>query len=208
MNWNEVFHGVPLVAILRGLTVAEAAPVGEELVNAGFRCAEVTLNSPDPFACIGILQREFGDRLLIGAGTVLTEKEVAQVADQDGRIIISPNADPSVIRATKRRGLISFPAFYTPSEAFAALHAGADALKLFPAEGSSPKALRAMRAVLPGTVPVFPVGAIDAVSMTSWRKAGASGFGIGGSLYQPGRSASEVGKRAEALVRAWRKSEA
>lgn len=121
---------MPLVAILRGLTIAETAPVGEALVASGFRCAEVTLNSPDPLACIGILQREFGDRLLIGAGTVLTESEVAQVADHGGRIIISPNADPVVIRATKRCGLISFPAFFTPTEAFRALQEGADALKL------------------------------------------------------------------------------
>lgn len=207
MNWSDIFHGVPLVAILRGLTVAEAAPVGEALVSSGFRCAEVTLNSPDPFACIDILQQEFGDRLLIGAGTVLTESEVAQVAGYGGGIIISPNADPAVIRATKRRGLISFPAFLTPSEAFMALHAGADALKLFPAEASSPKALKAVRAVLPANVPVFPVGGVDPASMRSWRAAGASGFGIGGWLYEPGRSARDVHERAEALVRAWRESE-
>lgn len=208
MNWNEIFDDVSLVAILRGLTVAEAAQVGEALVASGFRCAEVTLNSPDPLACIGILQREFGDRLLIGAGTVLTESEVAQVADHGGRIIISPNADPVVIRATKQRGLISFPAFFTPTEAFMALQEGADALKLFPAEASSPKALKALRAVLPAKVPVFPVGGVDAASMSRWRAAGASGFGIGGSLYEPGLSARTVRERAEALVRAWRESKA
>ena len=208
MNWSEFFRGVPLVAILRGLTVGEAAPVGAALIESGFSCAEVTLKSPDPLECIGILQREFGDRLLIGAGTVLTEGEVAQVAGQGGRIIISPNADPAVIRATKRHGLISFPAFSTPGEAFTALQAGADALKLFPAEASNPRALKAVRAVLPATVPIFPVGGIDAASMASWRAAGASGFGIGGSLYQPGRSAEDVRERAKALVRAWRESEA
>jgi 2-dehydro-3-deoxyphosphogalactonate aldolase len=151
-------------------------PVGEALVASGFRCAEVTLNSPDPLACIGILQKEFGDRLLIGAGTVLTESEVSQVAGQGGRIIISPNVEPAVIRATKHRGLISLPAFSTPTEAFEALQAGADALKLFPAEGSSPKALKTVRAVLPTTVPIFPVGGVDAASMASWRAAGASGW--------------------------------
>ncbi|WP_449470109.1 2-dehydro-3-deoxy-6-phosphogalactonate aldolase [Sphingobium chungangianum] len=204
MNWTDVFCGVPLIAILRGLTVSEARPIGEALVNAGFRCAEVTLNSSDPLECIAILQREFGNELLVGAGTVLSEGDVDRVAGRKGRIIISPNVDPVVIRATKRHGLISLPAFSTASEAFTALEAGADGLKLFPAEASNPAALRAMRAVLPPAASIFPVGGIDAASMASWRKAGASGFGIGGSLYKPGRSAGEIRQRAETLIHAWR----
>lgn len=206
MSWMDIFGGVPLVAILRGLTPEEAEPIGAALIEGGFRCLEVPLNSPRPLDSIAILQRNFGDRALIGAGTVLTAEAVAEVADAGGRIIISPNTDVGVIRESKARGLISFPAFFTPSEAFAALGAGADALKLFPAEMAGPSALKAMRAVLPPEVPVFPVGGIDAGSMAAYRAAGAAGFGIGGSLYAPGRAAADVRIRAEALVRAWRDS--
>jgi 2-dehydro-3-deoxyphosphogalactonate aldolase len=199
----DIFDGVPLVAILRGLTPEEAEPIGAALIEGGFRCLEVPLNSPRPLESIAILQRRFGDRALIGAGTVLTAGAVAEVADAGGRIIISPNTDVAVIRASKARGLLSFPAFFTPSEAFVALDAGADALKLFPAEMAGPSALKAVRAVLPPEVPVFPVGGIDPASMAAYRAAGAAGFGIGGSLYAPGRVAAEVRTRAENLVRAW-----
>jgi len=208
MSWMDIFDGVPLVAILRGLTPEEAEPVGAALVEAGFRCLEVPLNSPRPLESIAILQRAFGHRALIGAGTVLTPEAVGDVADAGGRIIISPNTNPAVIRASKARGLVSFPAFLTPSEAFAALEAGADALKLFPAEAASPAVLKAVRAVLPAGTPVFPVGGVDAASMAAWRKAGAAGFGIGSSLYAPGRSAADVGARAAALVRAWQEGAA
>jgi len=208
MSWMDVFDGVPLVAILRGLTPVEAEPVGAALIHAGFRCLEVPLNSPDPLESIAILARAFGDRALVGAGTVLTPAVVNDVADAGGRIIISPNTNTDVIRATRARGLVSFPAFQTPSEAFAALDAGADALKLFPAEAVSPRVLKAVRAVLPPHVPVFPVGGVDAGGMAVWRGAGAAGFGIGSSLYAPGRSAAEVGTRAAALVEAWRASAA
>ncbi|MET0309166.1 MAG: 2-dehydro-3-deoxy-6-phosphogalactonate aldolase [Sphingomonas sp.] len=195
---------MPLIAILRGLTPAEAEPVGEVLINAGFRCLEVPLNSPNPLDSINILSRAFGARALIGAGTVLTPSAVAEVADAGGRIIISPNTDVAVIREAKVRELISLPAFQTPSEAFAAIAAGADALKLFPAEAASPAILKAMRAVLPPAVPVFPVGGVDVAAMAKWRIAGAAGFGIGSSLYAPGRSLAEIASRAAALVAAWR----
>ena len=204
MSWMDIFDGVPLVAILRGLTPAEAEPVGKALVDAGFRCLEVPLNSPDPLESIAILSRAFADRALVGAGTVLTPVAVAEVADAGGRIIISPNTDTAVIREAKARGLVSFPAFQTPSEAFSALAAGADALKLFPAEAASPAVLKAIRAVLPSDMPVFPVGGIGVDEMAAWRRAGAAGFGIGSSLYAPGRSAADVGSRASALVSAWR----
>ncbi|HLZ79294.1 MAG TPA: 2-dehydro-3-deoxy-6-phosphogalactonate aldolase [Sphingomonas sp.] len=204
----NIFEGVPLVAILRGLTPAEAEPIGAVLLEAGFRCLEVPLNSPQPLESIAILQRRFGDRALIGAGTVLNAQAVTEVADAGGRIIISPNTNVEVIRATKARGLISFPAFYTPSEAFAALDAGADALKLFPAEVAGLAMLKALRAVLPADAKVFPVGGVDPASMAAYRAAGAAGFGIGSSLYAPGRSPVEVGARAMALVRGYKESAA
>lgn len=204
MSWTDIFDGVPLVAILRGLTPADAEPVGAALIEAGFRCLEVPLNSPDPLESIAILSRTFGDRALIGAGTVLTTEAVGAVADAGGRIIIAPNTNTAVIRETKARGLVSFPAFQTPSEAFAALDAGADALKLFPAEAAGPVVLKAMSVVLPKHIPVFPVGGINPGNMAEWCAAGAQGFGIGSSLYAPGRSAAEVGERAAALVKGWR----
>jgi len=208
VSWMNIFEGVPLVAILRGLTPAEAEPIGAVLLEAGFRCLEVPLNSPQPLESIAILQRRFGDRALIGAGTVLNAQAVTEVADAGGRIIISPNTNVEVIRATKARGLISFPAFYTPSEAFAALDAGADALKLFPAEVAGLAMLKALRAVLPADAKVFPVGGVDPASMAAYRAAGAAGFGIGSSLYAPGRSPVEVGARAMALVRGYKESAA
>lgn len=207
-NWMTIFGDVPLVAILRGLTPEEAEPIGRALIDAGFRCLEVPLNSPRALESIAILQRAFGDEALIGAGTVLTARNVEEVAKAGGKIIISPNTRPEVIRATKACGLISFPAFFTPSEAFDALEAGADALKLFPAEAASPAALKAVRAVLPAAVPIFPVGGIDVHSMKAYRAAGASGFGIGSSLYAPDRPAQDVAIRAAALVDAWRGSAA
>lgn len=203
MTWSELLAATSLVAILRGLTPEEAEPVGAALVEAGLRCLEVPLNSPRPLESIAILRKRFGDVALVGAGTVLSVADVAAVTDAGGAIVISPNADGDVIRATKARGLVSLPAFFTPSEAFAALAAGADGLKLFPAEIAGPTALRAIRAVLPASVPVLPVGGIDAAAMRDYRAAGAAGFGIGSSLYAPGRDPAEIGRRAAALVRAW-----
>ncbi|AGH49660.1 MULTISPECIES: 2-dehydro-3-deoxy-6-phosphogalactonate aldolase [Sphingomonas] len=207
MIWSDLLAELPLVAILRGLAPDEAEAVGEALVSAGFRCLEVPLNSPDPLESIAILQDRFGGRALVGAGTVLRPDEVDAVAQAGGRIIISPNMRPDVIAATKAAGMVSLPSFLTPTEAFAAIEAGADGLKLFPAEAAPPKVLKAMRAVIPASVPVFPVGGIDAAGMAAYRAAGASGFGIGSSLYAPGRVAADVGRRAAALVAAWRNGE-
>jgi 2-dehydro-3-deoxyphosphogalactonate aldolase len=206
MRWSDILAGIPLVAILRGLSPEEAESIGDVLIEAGFRCLEVPLNSPRPIESIRLLQRRFGDAALIGAGTVLRVEEVDQVADAGGRIIISPNTSAPVIRATKAKGLTSLPAFFTPSEAFDALDAGADALKLFPAETAGPAGLKAMRAVLPPDIPVFPVGGIDVESIGLYRAAGASGFGIGSSLYAPGRSAADVRDRAAALIKSWKAS--
>jgi 2-dehydro-3-deoxyphosphogalactonate aldolase len=191
-----------LVAILRGVRPDEVIAVAEALAAQGIAIIEVPLNSPDPLASIRLLAERFGNRLLIGAGTVLTPDLVADVQAVGGRLIVTPNTDLAVIRAAKRHGMIACPGIATPTEAFAALAAGADGIKLFPAEGSNPAALRAMRAVLqPGTL-VLPVGGIDAGNMAPWLAAGAAGFGLGSSIYQPGDSAEVVARKAAALVAA------
>ncbi len=202
MTLDQALGALPLIAILRGITPAEAVPIADALYEAGFRCLEVPLNSPDPFASIAAMAAHLGTRALVGAGTVLNVTDVARVREAGGGIVISPNTDTDVIAATKTAGMTSLPAFFTPSEAFRALAAGADALKLFPAEAAGPAALKAVLAVLPVGTRVFPVGGIDATTMPAYRAAGAAGFGIGSSLYAPGRSAADVGERARALVAA------
>ena len=192
----------PLVAILRGIRPEEAVPVTAALEARGFAIVEVPLNSPDPLASIAALARTFGDRMLIGAGTVMTEGQVADVAAAGGTLIVTPHADAAVVRAAKSRGLFAVPGFFTPAEAFSMLAAGADALKLFPAEGASPAMLRAIRAVLPAATMVLPVGGIDASNMAPWRAAGAAGFGIGSAVYKPGDTPETVSAKAAALVSA------
>lgn len=200
--FDAAFAQCPLIAILRGVKPDEAGAIGDALADAGFTLIEVPLNSPDPFDSIARLAERLGDRAMVGAGTVLRETDVAAVADAGGTLIISPNANPQVIAATAGRGMISLPGIATPTEAFAALDAGATALKLFPAEAASPVALKAMRAVLPPATRVLPVGGITPDTMRPWRDAGASGFGLGSALYKPGFSAAEVGTRAAAFIRA------
>jgi 2-dehydro-3-deoxyphosphogalactonate aldolase len=190
----------PLVAILRGIRPEEAIPITAALEAGGFAIVEVPLNSPDPLVSIAALVREFGDRMLIGAGTVMTEAQVAEIAAAGGRLIVTPHADAAIVRAAKRHGLLAVPGFFTPAEAFAMLTAGADALKLFPAEGASPAMLRAMRAVLPAGTTVLPVGGIDASNMGAWRAAGAAGFGIGSAIYKPGDTPATVSAKAAALL--------
>ncbi len=204
MTWDDVLAALPLVAILRGVTPDEAVEIGEALVAAGFVCIEVPLNSPEPLESIRRLRAALGERALVGAGTVLSVGAVDAVAEAGGRIVVSPNADTAVIARTKALGMVSLPAFFTPTEAFAALDAGADGLKLFPAEAASPGVLKAMRAVLPPHVPVLAVGGIEPEGMAPWRAGGAAGFGIGGAIYAPGRSAGAVGARAARFVSAWR----
>jgi len=203
MTWTEVLQTLPLIAILRGLKPEEAVDIGEALVSAGFRCLEAPLNSPSPLDSIARLRAALGDRAIVGAGTVLTPDQVAGVAEAGGQVVVSPNTDPAVIRATKAAGLISLPGFFTASEAFAALAAGADGLKLFPAEAGGPPAVKALKAVLPAGCDVFAVGGIEPSSMAAYRAAGAAGFGIGSSLYAPGRTPDEVHTRAKAFVEAW-----
>ncbi|MFN3668231.1 MAG: 2-dehydro-3-deoxy-6-phosphogalactonate aldolase [Brevundimonas sp.] len=194
---------LPLVAILRGLTPDEAVAIGEALFDAGFRCLEVPLNSPDPLRSIERLADRFGESMLVGAGTVLTPGAVNDVKAAGGRIIISPNADPAVIAHAKAEGLVSLPGVFTPTEAFAALAAGADGLKLFPAEVAGTAGLKALKAVLPTTAAVFAVGGVDPESFPAWRQAGAGGFGIGSALYRPGDSPETVAARAHRFVEAW-----
>ena len=192
----------PLIAILRGVTPDEVVAVGEALFDAGFRLIEVPLNSPDPLDSIARLAKAFAGRAVIGAGTVLSAVDVAAVQAAGGTMIVSPNTNIEVIAATSEAGLISLPGIATPSEAFAALAAGATALKLFPAEGASPEVLKAIRAVLPAGTRVLPVGGITADTMTPWLKAGAAGFGIGSALYSPGLTPDQIGIRARAFVAA------
>jgi 2-dehydro-3-deoxyphosphogalactonate aldolase len=190
----------PLVAILRGIRPDEAIPVAAALEARGFAIVEVPLNSPDPLASIAALAREFGERMLIGAGTVMTVAQVAEIAAAGGKLIVMPHAGAAVVRAAKRHGLLAVPGFFTPAEAFAMLGAGADALKLFPAEAGSPAMLRAMRAVLPAGTMVLPVGGIDASNMAAWHAAGAAGFGIGSAVYKPGDTPEVVSAKALKLI--------
>ena len=196
---------LPLVAILRGLTPEDAASVGEALVDAGFRCLEVPLNSPRPLESISRMVEAVGDRAVVGAGTVLTVEATRAVAQAGGRLVISPGMDAAVIRETKALGLVSLPGVFTPTEAFQALAAGADGLKLFPAEIAGPAGLKALRAVLPAETRVLAVGGVSPETMGDWMQAGAAGFGIGGALYKPGDSAAIVGERARTFVEAWRR---
>ncbi|SEL60083.1 2-keto-3-deoxy-phosphogalactonate aldolase [Pseudoxanthomonas sp. GM95] len=194
---------LPLVAILRGLTPQDALAVGTALVDAGFRTLEVPLNSPDPLQSIGLLAEAFGDRCLVGAGTVMTPAQVRDIARVGGKLIVMPHADTVVISEAKAAGLVCAPGVSTMTEAFAALAAGADALKLFPAEQLPPPVLKAWLSVLPKGTALLPVGGITPDNMGAYRKAGASGFGIGSALYTPGLDAAEVGRRAHAFINAW-----
>jgi 2-dehydro-3-deoxyphosphogalactonate aldolase len=192
----------PLIAILRGVKPEEVLAIAEALEHAGIVIVEVPLNSPRPMESIALLACACGERLLIGAGTVMTPAQVWEIADAGGRLVVTPHADATVTRAAKERGLLAVPGFFTPAEAFTMLAAGADALKLFPAEGASPAVLRALRAVLPPQTAVLPVGGIDATNMAAWQAAGAAGFGIGSAIYRPGDSPATVAAKAQSLIAA------
>lgn len=204
MSARELLHRYldpcPLVAIIRGVTPDEAQTMGGAIVEAGIRIIEVPLNSPDPLQSIETLAKRFGDEVLVGAGTVLDPADVGRVWDAGGRLIVSPNIDFDVIAATAAIDLVSCPGYFTPSEALAAIQTGATALKLFPAEAATPAVLRAQRAVLPKDVPILVVGGVKPDVMRPWIDAGATGFGLGGGLYQPGQSSQDTLEKARAYV--------
>jgi 2-dehydro-3-deoxyphosphogalactonate aldolase len=204
MELSSFLLRCPLIAILRGVQPGEAEPICAALEAAGFAIVEVPLNSPDPVASIRRLAARFGERMLIGAGTVVTTAQVAEIAAAGGRLIVTPHADAVVVREAKERGLLACPGFFTPTKAFAMLAAGADALKLFPAEAASPAVLRSLRAVLPSGTRVLPVGGIDAGNIQPWLDAGAAGFGVGSSIYRAGDSVEAVAAKAARLVAALR----
>lgn len=203
-DFADAFARCPLVAILRGVRPDEVEAIGEALADVGFSLIEVPLNSPDPLDSIARLARRLQGRAVVGAGTVLSPRQVNDVARAGGRIIVSPNSDPQVITASVAAGLASLPGCFTPTEAFAALAAGAHALKFFPAEVMSPAVLKAHCAVLPRDVPKLVVGGITPGGMSAWHAAGANGFGLGSALYKPGMDATTIHANAQAFVTAWR----
>jgi 2-dehydro-3-deoxyphosphogalactonate aldolase len=193
----------PLIAILRGLTPPEATDIAGALIDAGIDRIEVPLNSPHPFDSIRSIVTAFGDTALIGAGTVLTLSQVAQVKAAGGALVVSPNADPEIITATKAHGMQSFPGVLTPTEMFAAIKAGADGLKIFPAFKLGLDGFKAVKAVLPPHVPIYAVGGVGPADFKMWLDAGAAGFGMGSALYAPGFTAKEVSMRAREIVQAY-----
>jgi 2-dehydro-3-deoxyphosphogalactonate aldolase len=201
--WERLLAKLPLIAILRGVEPGEAVAIAEALSFAGFLCVEVPLNSPNALESISELRRRFDGRLLIGAGTVLTESEVTAIHHAGAQFAVSPNTNPRVIAAAKGLDLICVPGFTTPTEALAGMAAGADALKLFPAESASPAVVRALKAVLPASLPIFPVGGVTTANMAAYIAAGADGFGIGSAVYTPGATPDIVGHRAAMLVKTW-----
>jgi 2-dehydro-3-deoxyphosphogalactonate aldolase len=202
MELTDWFQRCPIVAILRGVRPEEVEAIGVALDTAGIAIVEVPMNSPAPLDSIQRLHARFGSRLLIGAGTVMRAAQVEQIARVGGAVIVTPHADPSIVRAARTAGLFAIPGFFTPAEAFSMLDAGAHAIKLFPAEGANPRVLTALRAVLPSDTRVVPVGGMDLHTMGPWLLAGAAAVGVGSAIYRPRDGAAIVGQRAAALVAA------
>jgi 2-dehydro-3-deoxyphosphogalactonate aldolase len=202
MDMKSWLKRSPIVAILRGVKPDEVEAVAEALAESGILVVEVPLNSPQPFDSIGRLAKRFGNKLLVGAGTVMSVEAVQGVKDVGGRLIVTPHADVKVTAHAKASGMFAVPGFFTPTEAFALLAAGADALKLFPAEAVAPAVLSSMRAVFPPDTAVLAVGGVNAQTIAAWHKAGAAGYGVGSSIYKPGISAADVRVKAKALVAA------
>ena len=199
-DFDRYFAECPLVAIIRGVTPADAEATAAAIFGGGIRIIEVPLNSPQPFDSIEIIARAFGDRALVGAGTVLNTDDVQRVQAVGGRLIVAPNMDEKVIRATVDTGMVSSPGVFTPTEAFAAIAAGAHALKLFPAEAASPAVVKAQKAVLPKDVPMIVVGGVRVDNIADWLEAGADGFGLGSGLYKPGQDPKLTLEHARAFV--------
>lgn len=201
-DFQRYFAECPLVAIIRGVTPPEAGDIAGALYDGGIRIIEVPLNSPQPFDSIRAIADAFGDRALVGAGTVLDPDDVKRVQDAGGRLVVSPNTDIPVIEATVAAGMVSSPGYFTPSEAFDAILAGAHSIKLFPAEAASPAVVKAQKAVLPKEVPLIVVGGVTPESIPGWLEAGANGFGLGGGLYKPGQDTATTLEKARAYASA------
>ena len=201
-DYDRHFAESPLIAIIRGVTPDEAMDIGGALVEGGINIIEVPLNSPDPLKSIERLASRLGGKASIGAGTVLKPQQVDEVRNAGGQLIVSPNMDSAVIRATAEAGMVSCPGIFTPTEAFTALEAGAHTLKLFPAEAATPKVVKAMRAVLPRDLSLVVVGGVGPDTIPAWLEAGANGFGLGSGLYKPGQSATDTLTKARAYAAA------
>lgn len=204
MSLKPYLDRCPLVAILRGVAPEEVVAIAGVLLDSGFAIVEVPLNSPRPLDSIARLAAAFGETMLVGAGTVIEPDSVDAIVSAGGRLIVMPHADGAVVARAKERDALAVPGFATPAEAFAMIRAGADALKLFPAEAAPPKVLKAMRAVLPKDIPVLPVGGITPETMAPYVAAGASGFGLGSALYKPGDTPLAVAEKARAFQSAWK----
>lgn len=203
MTFKDAIERCGIIAILRGITTAEVESVGAALVEAGVTIAEIPLNSPDPFVSIAAMARAFKSKLVVGAGTVLSVPDVRMLAAHGGMICVSPDCNPEVIAAARAAGMEPVPGVFTPTEAFAAIRAGATTLKLFPAEAASPVTVKAWKAVLPPHIGLCAVGGVTPTSMKEWWQAGARGFGIGSNIYKPGKPAADVGRSAREFVSAF-----
>ena len=198
-NFLSFLEESPLIAILRGITPAEVIEISETLVEKNFKIIEIPLNSPDPIESIEMLVSHFKDEVIIGAGTVTDLTSIKLIVEAGARLSVMPNGSIRIVKAAKASGLITIPGVFTPTEAFAMIESGADALKLFPAEGAPPMVLKAMKAVLPTAIPILPVGGITPDKMAEYQKAGANGFGLGSALYKPGMTVDEVAQNADAF---------
>jgi len=208
MKLNAALDACGIIAILRGVTPAEVVSVSQALYDAGVRIVEVPLNSPEPFVSIEMLAKSFAGKMVVGAGTVLSTQDVNALKEHGGQISVSPDCNPETIARAVALGLDPLPGVFTPTEAFAAIRAGAQHLKLFPAEAASPQTIKAWKAVLPKHVKVHAVGGVTPENMSDWIKAGASGFGIGSSLYKQGSTLAQISESAHKLVSAWKRAKA
>ena len=207
MNLNQALETCGIIAILRGVTPSEVEPVSQALFDAGVRIVEVPLNSPDPFTSILRISKSFEGKMVVGAGTVLSVQDVNLLKEHGGQISVSPDCNTEAIARALALGMEPLPGVFTPTEAFAAIRAGAKHLKLFPAEAASPQTIKAWKAVLSAQVKIYAVGGVTPENMKEWLTAGASGFGIGSSLYKPGMTLAQVSESAHRLVAAWNKAQ-